>query len=146
VASCNRACTRAHECSSTVDAGACATDCTDDTAMIGPNLRSDFLAKIDDCVAELNCVALAGAAVFQTCQGQAAARIAPSKAAEELCDAVVASIRECTGLTTGTAGCLGTVKVFNDVALIKARACAEKSCDQRIQCLRDELGVDVAQM
>ncbi len=127
-----------------MDAGVCATDCKDDTSAIGPNLRSDFLAAIDECVAELSCVALAGNAVFQTCQRQAAALSAPSAAAESLCDAVVESIRECTGITVGTAGCLDSVKIFHDAALLRARACGDESCDQRVQCLRDELGIDPA--
>ena len=145
-ASCDRACVRAQECSSAIDAGVCAMDCKNDTSAIGPNLRNDFLAALDECVAELSCVELAGNAVFQTCQREAAALTAPSAAAEALCDAVVESIRECTGLTVGTAGCLDGVKVFDDVALLRARACEGKSCDQRTECLRDELGIDPAGM
>lgn len=145
-ASCDRACVRAQECSSAIDAGVCATDCKDDTSAIGPNLRSDFLEALDDCVGELTCLELAGNAVFQTCQREAAALTAPSAAAEALCDAVVESIRECTGLTVGTAGCLDGVKVFHDAALLRARACEDKSCDQRTGCLRDELGIDPAGM
>jgi hypothetical protein len=145
-ASCDRACARAKECSSSVDEVDCAMDCKDDTAEIGPNLRGDFLAAIDSCVADLNCVQLAGAAVFQTCQLEATARVAPSDVAVDLCDTVVDTIKECTGLTVGTAGCLDGVKVFHDGALARARACAEKSCDQRVACLRNELGIDVAGM
>ena len=145
-ASCDRACARAHECSSSVDAGVCAMDCKDDTAEIGPNLRADFLAALDSCVADLNCIELAGAAVFQTCQREATARVAPSDAAVDLCDAVVDTIKECTGLTVGSAGCLDGVKVFHDSALARAQSCQAMSCDLRVQCLRDQLGIDVAGM
>jgi hypothetical protein len=145
-ASCDRACARAHECSSSVDEADCAMDCKDDTAEIGPNLRGDFLAALDSCTADLTCIEFAGAAVFQTCQREATARVAPSDAAVDLCDAVVDTIKECTGLTVGTAGCLDGVKVFHDTALTRAQTCEAKSCDQRVACLRDQLGIDVAGM
>ena len=140
--SCDRACDRVHECDSTMDIEDCAMTCKEDTAPVGPNLRADFLAGIDACVAELSCVQLAAAAVLQPCQREAAARLAPSASAEALCQAVVESIQECAGISVGTAGCLEGVKIFNDAALTSARACAEEPCDQRTACLSAELGMD----
>ena len=116
--------------------------CREDSAAVGPHLRADFLAGIDACVDELSCVQLAAASVLQPCQREAAARLAPSGAAEALCQAVVDSIQECAGISVGTAGCLDGVKIFSDAALTSARACAEEPCDQRTACLSAELGTD----
>jgi hypothetical protein len=141
-ASCDMACSRAYQCDSSLDQESCAADCRNDAAAIGPKLNAGFLAGIDACIEELNCAELAVAAVFQTCQREAAARLSPSAAAEALCQAVADSIEECTGIGVGTAGCLGNVKIFRDSALAAARRCESRPCDQRTACLQTELGID----
>jgi hypothetical protein len=141
-ASCDKACAKSHECSSTIDAHTCATDCKNDAAAIGPNLSSAFLAGIDACVAELSCAELAAAVAFDICESESRARIAPSAAANDFCGAVVAEIQECVGISVGTAGCLETFKVFSDTALATAQLCQEKPCDQKAACVTAELGVD----
>jgi hypothetical protein len=140
--SCDRACDRQYECDSNVNPETCSMNCTEDTADIGPNLRVDFLAGIDACVDALTCNQLAAATVFQTCQREAAVRLAPSPAANQLCQAVVDSIQECSGLTVGTAGCLETVKIFSDSALLSAQSCENESCNERTACLNAALGTD----
>ncbi|HMI92977.1 MAG TPA: hypothetical protein VK509_16505 [Polyangiales bacterium] len=144
--SCDAACARAHSCESDVDVEACASDCKRDAADVGPRLSSAFLGELDACVAAANCVQLALMPAAQACQREAAAQLAPSAAARELCDAVVASLQMCLGLSVGTAGCLDTVKIFSDSALVAARACDEMSCDQRSACLSGELGTDPSAM
>jgi len=141
-ASCEMACARVYECDSSVDEQTCAANCKNDTADVGPHLSQAFLAGIDMCVDQLNCAQLALAGYFQTCQNEASARIAPSAAAEDLCQAVVETVQECTGLTIGTAGCLDGVKIFNDASLRAGRRCDERPCDQRAACLQAELGID----
>jgi hypothetical protein len=142
-ASCDHACTRVHECDSTMAIATCSANCKDDASDIGPRLSGQFLAGLDSCIDGLNCVQLSVSNVFQTCQREVSARLAPSPAAEDLCDAVVASIQMCTGLSVGTAGCLDAVKIYADSALHLARACADMSCDQRTACVQDALGTDV---
>jgi hypothetical protein len=144
--SCDAACERAHSCNSDVDVAACASDCKSDAADVGPRLSSAFLGELDACIAEANCVQLAAMPAAQACQREAAAQLAPSAAARELCDAVVASLQMCLGLTVGPAGCLETVKIFSDSALSAARACDKMSCDQRSACMSRELGADPSAM
>jgi hypothetical protein len=121
----------------------CSASCKANASEIGPRLSGQFLTGLDSCVDGLNCVQLSVNDVFQTCQREVAARLAPSPAAVALCDEVVASIQMCTGLSVGTAGCLDAVKIFADSTLNLARACAEMSCDQRTACVQDALGTDV---
>jgi hypothetical protein len=141
--SCDNACARVHKCDSSMDVGTCASRCKSGAADIGPRLSGQYLVGIDSCVDQLNCVQLSLNSVFQTCQRDAASRIAPTPSAIDLCNAVVASIEMCTGLSVGTAGCLGAVKIYADSALHSARACADKSCDQRTACVQDALGIDL---
>jgi hypothetical protein len=140
--SCDAACARAHECNSNVDVESCASDCRDDAADIGPQLSGSFLAALDACVAEQTCPQLALMPAVQGCQREAAAQLAPTQAARDLCDAIVASLQMCLGISVGTAGCLESVKIFSDSALVSARACAAMSCDQRTGCLQTELGTN----
>lgn len=142
-AACDHACTRVHECDSTMAIATCAANCKDNASDIGPRLSGQFLAGLDTCVDGLNCVQLSVNNVFQTCQREVSARLAPSPAAVDLCDEVVASIQMCTGITVGTAGCLDAVKIFTDSTLNLARACADMSCNQRPACVQDALGTDV---
>src|SRR5262245_20265194 len=87
--SCELACDRSHECDSTVDTEEGASDGKSDVAEIGPRLSGEFLDVLDSCIAELSCPQLALMPASQTCQREAAARLAPSAAAEDLCDAIV---------------------------------------------------------
>jgi len=144
--SCDAACMRAKTCNSEVDMAACASDCKSAAADIGPRLSSAFYTELDSCIAEANCVQLALLPAAQACQREATAQLAPSAAARELCDAVVASVQMCAGITAGAAGCLESVKIFSDSALVAARGCDTMSCDQRTECLRSELGIDPAAM
>jgi hypothetical protein len=70
---------------------------------------------------------------------------APSGAAMELCQAIVASLQMCLGVTVPTTGCLQSVKVFSDAALLRAKSCENESCNERVQCLTAELGTDPTQ-
>ena len=144
--SCELACERTHDCDSSVDIETCASDCKDDVADIGPRLSGEFLDALDECIAGVSCPALALMPATEACQREAAARLAPSAAAEELCEAVVASIQMCAGISVGTAGCLDTVKIFSSSALTSARSCDEVPCDQRSDCLQMELGLDPSAM
>jgi len=135
-------CDRALECDSTVDVESCTQDCLRDAEAIGPNLSSDFLHGVDACLQALSCPELAVATVSMRCQREAAADIAPSATAQALCEAVVASIQECVGVSVDTAGCLTTVKIFRDPVLDAARSCQQQSCDLRWGCLEEHLGID----
>jgi hypothetical protein len=139
--SCDAACERLQVCDSDVDIVECANDCKSAAAEIGPRLSTAFYAELDACIAEANCVQLAVMPIAQACQREAAAQLAPSGAARELCDAVEASIQMCVGITVGTAACLDSVKIFSDSALRAARTCETMSCDQRNECLQAELGI-----
>jgi hypothetical protein len=141
-ASCSRNCARAHDCSSTIDAEQCVDDCEDDLEDVGPQLRDDYLAGIDSCVAELSCNELVAASILNTCPMEAAARLGPSKAAQDLCDQVQESLEECLGVSGGASACLDTVKVFADGALRRAADCGSEPCDQRFTCAQEALGVD----
>jgi hypothetical protein len=140
--SCDQACKRAHDCSSSVVIETCANDCKTNNADIGPHLSTDYLAGLDGCVKTLSCDQLVATQVLQSCQRDAAAKLAPTPAAVTLCDAVVASFKMCLNLTVGTAGCLDSSKIFSDAALTQARGCDKLPCDQRVGCLQNTLGVN----
>lgn len=140
--SCEHNCGRAQECSASVDLQTCIDRCKTGLGGIGPNLRSDYLAGIDACVATQSCAELALGAIFTSCPRESRAQLAPSEAAKSLCRDIQASLSECAGLQVGTATCLETVKVFSDATLARAARCTGESCDRRLSCLVQDLGVD----
>jgi hypothetical protein len=141
--SCEQTCERAHDCVSSVDAETCTEDCIEDLAEIGDHLSTDYVKGIDACFADLSCDQLVGALTSNQCQDEASARLAPSQAAIDLCENVADSLQECTGLSTGTAGCIDSVKIFNDGTLRSALTCAEQDCTKRFGCLQDQLGISL---
>lgn len=146
ISSCEHACIRLHDCNSNVDIDDCAMDCQEDAARVGPRLSASFLSELDACIDRSSCVQLMAQPVSMACQREAAARLGPSPAAEELCEAVVASVQMCLGVTLPGAGCLDTVKIFADPYLESARGCDQVPCDMRAGCLQDELGTDPSEM
>lgn len=138
---CARTCARAHDCVSSVNAEQCTRDCNAAFADVGDNLRRDFVMGIDSCLTKLSCDELVIAIGNQMCRDESSARLAPSQAAVALCDAVSASFQECLGLSVGTAGCLDSVKIFDDKALRSALMCVQQPCTERASCLEDQLGI-----
>ena len=141
--SCKRTCARAHDCVSTVNADSCTDDCVESLSEVGDHLRSDYVKGIDACFADLSCDQLVAALTNNACRDESSARLAPTPAAIELCEAVVDSLQDCIGLSTGTAGCLESVKIFNDSSLQSALTCKERACTERFSCLQDELGISL---
>lgn len=143
--SCERACARAHDCSSAVNVDTCVSDCKGNLGAVGPKLSDAYLSGLDSCLAKRSCNQLVATNVLGSCQDEAKALLAPSATAQALCDRVVASFQECAGLSVAATGCLGNVKIFNDGTLQSASSCDQKPCAQRVACLRDMLGVDPSQ-
>jgi hypothetical protein len=142
--SCADGCARAHGCNSSVDVRECTDDCEDQLADIGPQLSGAYLAGIDACVHEQSCNEFVFSTLTNSCAAESQAKLRPSAASEALCEKVTDSIKECTGLSTGAAGCLDATKIFADGPLRKAARCSEEPCDQRAGCLREALGLDLS--
>lgn len=138
---CARSCQHLHECTASVDVAQCTQSCEDDYADVGPHLRQDYLAGIDQCAADLSCTELAVNAASGRCAREARAKVSASATAVSLCGAVDDSIQECLGVSLGTAGCIEAVKILTDTALLSATPCFDKPCDRRASCLSDTVGV-----
>lgn len=141
VQSCANSCKRLHNCLSSVDEAQCRSSCEEELKGFGDNLRSDYVASIDSCIQKLSCDQLAVNTFSQSCRNEAQARLAASQQAIKLCEQVSASIKTCTGLSVGTAGCIESIKMFADGPLRSALTCLDLPCDQRADCAYDTLGI-----
>lgn len=139
--SCANSCERLHKCLSSVDVAQCRDSCESELESFGDNLRADYVAATDACIGKLTCDQLAINSFSQMCRNEAEARIAASQAAIQLCEGVSASLKTCTGLSVGTAGCIESVKVFADRPLRSALTCQKLSCDQQPDCAYQALGI-----
>jgi hypothetical protein len=141
VQSCANSCKRLHNCLSSVDEASCRSSCERELESFGDNLRPDYVAATDACIEKLTCDQLAINSFSQTCRNEAEARLAASQAAIRLCEGVSASLKTCTGLDVGTAGCIGNVKIFADRPLRSALTCQDLPCDQQADCAYEALGI-----
>jgi hypothetical protein len=139
--SCATTCGKIHGCDTSFDADNCTADCENDYAAIGPKVSGPYLEGIDACVAALDCSQIVASTLISQCQGESAANLSPSAEANRLCNAVQASVKECTNVDTATTSCLNGVKIFSDAALADAQGCVTKPCADRPACLTAALGI-----
>jgi hypothetical protein len=138
---CHRACERAAQCHSTVDANACSENCREEFAEVGPNLSATYLSAVDACIAESTCAQLASAAVLGTCDLQARVEVSPSATVQSFCTDVSAADRFCSRIDRELL-CREGMKVFSDAAISRARPCLDESCDQQEPCVESTLGTE----
>jgi hypothetical protein len=137
LASCDRACARVNDCAGT-DTQTCSNDCRNTYAAVGPNVSSQYLAALDQCIQSLSCAGLLAATYLDTCDNQARASIGASATVVGFCETWV---QECGGAGTAVeTACIESLKVFSDAALNGASRCLENACAGRVMCVLTDLG------
>jgi hypothetical protein len=131
---CTSVCSRVHDCDQTQDQDTCVNACKDQYSNLASKLRSDVVSAVDACIQQKDCRTVLSSSFVTTCVDEAAASIAPSSAATQLCNDLSAAAEKCGG-TLDQAKCLEAAKPFDDDALGSADACAAKACSQIGACV-----------
>jgi hypothetical protein len=140
---CGSLCDRSVSCDNTMDRQTCANACTNANIAVFPKLRSDVVDLMVSCVQKRDCKTVLGSDLTEGCAGEAAAQVAPSQAALQLCDALVTADTKCEHAGE-KASCLNTAKLFADAALNDALSCVGKACTEVDACVQAALGATVS--
>lgn len=145
-AACQLACQRAAVCQPPADARACTSACATGpgypyaSPYPEPALSPRYLDAVRRCLDGVPCSSADFYGASDACARDAALRLKPSKAADELCRRALTADGYCGTATLSGYACLDTVKIYDDAALRRARSCYDAPCSTQPACVDQTLG------
>ncbi len=131
---CSSACQKVHTCDATQDQSTCTNTCDNSFAVKGPKLRSELISNALSCYEGKDCASVLSGTAESDCWNSAAAALAPTNAAKNLCDGLGSADAKC-GYTLDQAACLNDAKQYNNATLNGAETCLSRACSDMGSCL-----------
>lgn len=136
---CATACQKINECDVSENVSECTTECA--SGMETSKLRADYLSRVSSCFVAKDCASVLNGSAEYSCVDEAVASLAPTATASAFCTGFSNAALGCDA-TVDIAECLGSAKIYNDVALQGAQTCFAQACSQVQGCVDAQLGIE----